>query len=141
MSKTLEEVFAEFKQLPDWNRFPMPDVFYTYFNVQKPKPAEIMETLTYQPPPSDSQRSVEKRPPAPGGVREVPTLAPLTINTELIPDENDDEYQQETQTQSACSTEPSEPKNQELVCHSLPNLLEHDASQDTKLSAPPPDAS
>lgn len=140
MSKTVEEVFAEFKQLPDWNRFPMPDVFYTYFNVQKPKPADIMETLTYQPPPSDSQRSVEKRPPAPGGVREVPTLEPLTINTEFIPDETDDEHQQETQTQLEDSTESTVPKTQVLTIRSPSSPRERDVYPDTTAFEPPRDA-
>ena len=131
MSKTLEETFAEFKQLPDWDRFPMPDVFYTYFNVKKPKPAEIMETLTYQPPPSDSKRSVEKRGPLPGGVREVPTLAPLKIETELIPDENDDEHQQETHEPLVYSTKSNEPKSQESVSQIPSSFRERDVSQDT----------
>ena len=49
---TLEELFDELKKLPDWNRYPYPEVFYQHFGVSKPKPATLMEGLTYQAPPS-----------------------------------------------------------------------------------------
>jgi len=49
---TLEELFEELKKLPDWNRYPYPEVFYKHFNVPKPKPAELSEVLSYRAPPS-----------------------------------------------------------------------------------------
>lgn len=139
-SLTMDEVFELYQKLPDWDRFPMPDVFYTHYNVKKPKPADIMETLTYQPPPSNSQRSVEKRGPAPGGIREVPDLPPLEIKTEFIPDENDDEHHVVKQIRWEDSTKPIEPKNQELINLIRSNLHEHDVAPNTTVSEPPHDA-
>ena len=52
--RTLEELFDELKKLPDWNRYPYPEVFYKHFGVSKPKPASLMEALTYTPPPSET---------------------------------------------------------------------------------------
>ena len=133
-SLTMDEVFELYQKLPDWDRFPMPDVFYTHYNVKKPKPADIMETLTYQPPPSDSQRSVEKRGPVPGGIREVPDLPPLEIKTEFTPDENDDEHHEEMQIRWEDSIKPIEPKSQELANLMKSNLHEHDADPNTVAS-------
>ena len=139
-SMSMDEVFAEYQKLPDWNRFPMPDVFYTHYNVKKPKPADIMEVLTYQPPPSDSQRSIEKRGPVPGGIREVPELPQLQIETKLIPDENDDEHHEVKQIRWEDSIKPIEPKSQELADQIQSNFHEHDAAPNTTASVSPHDA-
>ena len=58
------------------------------------------------------------------------------INTELIPDETDDEHQQETQTQLEDSTESTVPKTQVLTirCPSSPH--EHDVYPDTTAFRP-----
>jgi len=142
MSKmTMDEVFELYKKLPDWNRFPMPDVFYTHYNIKKPKPAEINEIVTYQPPPSDSQRSVERRGPVPGGIREVPTLPPIDIQTEFIPDETDGEHREETQKWSEDSIKPIVPKIPALRLRSLSSSHDDDVDQDTMPSVPPHDAS
>ena len=51
--RSVEELFNELKKLPDWDRYPYPEVFYKHFGVSKPKPASLMEALTYTPPPSE----------------------------------------------------------------------------------------
>lgn len=51
--RTLEELFEELKKLPDWNRYPYPEVFYKHFHVDKPTPAGLSELLQYTPPPSE----------------------------------------------------------------------------------------
>ena len=155
MSKmTMDEVFELYQKLPDWNRLPMPDVFYTHYNIKKPKPAEINEIVTYQPPPSDSQRCVERRGPVPGGIREVPTLPPIDIQTEFIadcdeaqvptsltPDETDGEHREETQKWSEDSIKPIVPKIPALRLRSLSSSHDDDVDQGIVPSVPPHDAS
>ena len=88
---TLEEAFEQFKQLPDWQRYPMPDVFYEHFKVPKPKTGlSVMESLTYMPPPAVSLNKngrVEIRGPAEGGVREVQQLPAPPVEVKRINDE------------------------------------------------------
>lgn len=90
---TIEEAFEQFKQLPDWDKYPMPEVFYEHFKVKKPQPAaSLMESLTYQAPPSmplNKDGKVEIRQPAEGGVREVEVPLPLPVEQTFITDEND----------------------------------------------------
>lgn len=78
----------QFKKLPDWNRWPMPETFYTTFNIAKPKPAELQHYLNscldteFLP----REGKTEFRPPAEGGVRtlELPPLMP--VETEVVTD-------------------------------------------------------
>lgn len=88
---TLEEAFEQFKQLPDWDKYPMPEVFYEHFKVPKPKTGlSIMEALTYVPPPSVSLNKngrVEIREPAPGGVREVQQLEAPPVEVKKVNEE------------------------------------------------------
>ena len=88
---TLEEAFEQFKQLPDWEKYPMPEVFYEHFKVPKPKTGlSVMESLTYVPPPSVSLNKngrVEIREPAEGGIREVEQLPVPPVEVKRINDE------------------------------------------------------
>jgi hypothetical protein len=88
---TLEEAFEQFKQLPDWDKYPMPEVFYDYFKVPKPKTGlSVMESLTYTPPPSVSLNKhgrVEIRGPVEGGVREVPLLEAPPVEVKKVNEE------------------------------------------------------
>lgn len=91
---TIEEVFEQFKQLPDWDKYPMPEVFYDHFKVRKPKPSNgIMDSLAYQPPLSLplNNGKVEIRKPAEGGIREIKDLMVLPVEQTLIKDESDDD--------------------------------------------------
>lgn len=88
---SLDELFEEFKQLPDWDKFPMPEVFYEHFHVKKPKPSvSIMDALVYTPPLSHSLNTngkVELRDAAPGGVREIQTVAPPPVEVKKVNEE------------------------------------------------------
>ena len=75
------EILEQFKKVPDWNRFPLPEIIYEKYGIKKPKPAEIMEVLTYNPPPAAYEKT-ETREPAPGGVRDL-SGALLSLPTEL----------------------------------------------------------
>ena len=90
---SMEELFAEIKKLPDWERYPFPEVFYEKFNVPKPKAKDmsIAECVMYQPPPYQSLNEGGKadiRGPAEGGLRPV-TYAALPVSQTLIPDESE----------------------------------------------------
>ena len=84
MDLELNRLYQMFKKLPDHGRYPMPEVYYKHFNEKKPKPAEIQEVLNavgesiYTP-----YESFEERGPLPGGVREIPELPPLDVQTEI----------------------------------------------------------
>ena len=97
METDLNRLYEQFKKLPDYQRYPMPDVYYKHFNETKPKPAELQETLDA---PNKSvlmqYESFEDRGPLPGGVREVPELPPLELKTEIKTD--DEKMQQEMST-------------------------------------------
>lgn len=94
---TLEEAFEEFKKLPDWDRFPMPEVFYEHFKLKKPQPSKsLMESLCYVAPPSVSLNKngqVEKRGPAEGGVRPVEFLPTPPVEVKVLTDQTDDDKQ------------------------------------------------
>ena len=98
MESDLNRLYQEFKKLPDYQRYPMPEVYYSHFNEKKPKPAEIQEILNA---PSNSvytpYESFEERGPLPGGVREVAQLPPMDITATL---KTDDELRVEQMQQS-----------------------------------------
>ena len=123
----LQQAFEEFKKLPDWNLYPLPEVAYKHFNIEKPKPSSHVRDVLYYLPPLAEYQPTETRPPAEGGVREIPTGEPLQITTEIVA-----EHQPETQKQSADSTESNETKTQQSVGHS--NLPERDADSNTTVS-------
>lgn len=84
---TVEELFEEFKKLPDWHLYPMPEVFYQHFKVKKPQAATLQEAVCYQPPPYQSLNEngkVEIRPPAEGGVREIKEFQELPTEVKLL---------------------------------------------------------
>lgn len=72
-SQTLEEFLAEFRKLPDWQNYPLPEICYTKYGLPRPKPnSDLQDALWAQlnPPPHEFL-GIEKRDKAPGGVREV----------------------------------------------------------------------
>jgi hypothetical protein len=89
MEKTLDQLFSELKKLPDWDRFPYPEVFYTHFGVKKPQAASVVECSNYMPPPSASVGKLEMRPPAEGGVRQIENLPPLPVEVKVVKDEEE----------------------------------------------------
>jgi hypothetical protein len=93
--KEAESYLEQFKQLPDWSRYPMPETFFKTFGIQKPKALEIgaylrtnLESFMQS---GFGSGQVELRGPAEGGVRPV-EMPPLMIaDTELIPDKKADD--------------------------------------------------
>jgi hypothetical protein len=89
---TLEELFEQFKQLPDWQNYPMPEVFYEHFKVKKPRPAEVQESLCYVTPPHHSLNKngkIEERGPVEGGVREIKEFQQLPTEVKLLTEEGE----------------------------------------------------
>ena len=91
---TPAEVLEQFKQLPDWDRYPLPGAYYTAFNLPKPKPSvSLMEVLAYQAPPHvnlNKNGKVEIRPPAEGGVRQIDQLLTLPVEVKKVNEETGD---------------------------------------------------
>lgn len=97
---TLEEAFEQFKQLPDWDRFPLPEVMYEHFKLKKPQPGTVAECVAYTTPPHQSLNKngkVEIRKPAEGGVRPMPAFLELPVEVTMIKDETDDDSQQDSE--------------------------------------------
>ena len=133
MEDPVAQILDEFKKVPDWYLFPLPEVVYQKYGIKKPKPVEIGDALWYRPPPADYAKP-EFRSAAPGGVREVPLLESIPVETVALPD-------QETLTQLEDSKEPNETKSQESEAPSSSNPPEqHDVSNTTS-SEPHPDVS
>lgn len=86
---SLEELFEEMKKLPDWNRFPMPEVFYEKFQVKKPQPQTVQESCSFNPYVymHFGQTPVEVRGPVEGGVREIKELMSLPVEVKRINEE------------------------------------------------------
>ena len=87
---TVEELFEQFKQLPDFDRYPLPEAYYTKFGLKKPRPGDLMENLHYNPPPYMSLNEngkVEIRGPVEGGVREIKDLQYLPVEVKRMNEE------------------------------------------------------
>ena len=91
MSNTLEhseedkrerELLEMLKQLPDFDRFPLPEHFYAKYSIPRPKILGLMEALRLQNKtenlPGDG-KPVEIRQPAPGGVRPLIEVEPVKM--------------------------------------------------------------
>ena len=84
LTMTDEEIFNALKELPDFDRLPLPKYFYEKFNIPPPKILTPMEALKlheatqiaggapYLPP--------ETREPAPGGVRPLLEVEPVKVD-------------------------------------------------------------
>ena len=112
MTETIESLFEQFKQLPDWQRYPLPDAMYSKFNIKKLQPASVMECAVYTPPPhlplGDGKLEVRK--PVEGGVRPV-EFQELPVELQLTNQSGDD-----NQTDSAAETSirPIEDNNSDI---------------------------
>ena len=86
-NEMLDELFALYQKVPNWEQFPMPEKFYTRFNIKKIKPSDkpvVQSTDQFQ---GGEYRPIEYRDALPGGVREIVLPEPLEVKTELIPNE------------------------------------------------------
>ena len=122
---TLEDAFKEFQQLPDWDRFPLPEVIYEKFQLKKPQPATVMECVTYTPPPHHSLNKngkVEIRKPAEGGIREIKEFLTLPVEVEMLTDQTENDMLPDSeQTMSNLPKECNMIETQPLSDHQSPN--------------------
>jgi hypothetical protein len=81
----LEELFALFKDVPDFDRFPMPEVFYERFNIKKPKPIDSPVVMPKKNFGSEFV-PIEFRGPLEGGVREISLTPALPVDVKVIKD-------------------------------------------------------
>ena len=79
------------QQIPDWNLYPWPEVFYEKYNLPKPKARDpaIEEMVLYKPAPYVplGEGKTEVRGPAEGGVRIIENYMSLPVETTLLQDE------------------------------------------------------
>ena len=69
---TDEQIYSQLKDLPDFDRFPLPKHFYEKFNIPPPKILSLSEALrlhSYTANAPGALVKTEYREPAPGGVR------------------------------------------------------------------------
>lgn len=82
MSLTDEEIYAQLKDLPDFDRFPLPKYWYEKFNIPYPTIPTLMEALNLQTRTANAPGPLVKteiREPAPGGMRPLIESEPLQI--------------------------------------------------------------
>jgi hypothetical protein len=83
----LKDLFELFQKVPGWEKFPMPENFYKYFNVKKPKPDDNPVVQSKEMFWGGEKTEIEYRNAEPGGIREVILPEPLKTETHFIPDE------------------------------------------------------
>lgn len=71
---TEEEMVALIKQLPDYLRFPIPESWHDKYDIPRVEPISFQEALHSCYRVMFSDAPTEIRPPAEGGVREMPVL-------------------------------------------------------------------
>lgn len=80
--KRERELVEMLRQLPDFDRFPLPEHFYAKYNIPRPKILGLMEALhlqnTTENLPGDG-KPIEIRKPAPGGVRPLIEIEPVKM--------------------------------------------------------------
>lgn len=90
------------QQIPDWNLYPWPEVFYEKYNLPKPKARDsaIEEMVLYKPSPYIplGDGKTEVRGPAEGGVRIIEEYQTLPVEMSLIKDEQMEEKKEDVIT-------------------------------------------
>ena len=112
----LDSIFQELKKLPDYDRYPYPEVFYEHFKLKKPQPAAVAECVAYNTPPHQSLNKngkVEIRKPAEGGVRPMPELLELPVEVTMVKDESENDMLQDSEQMT--SNPPIEDSNSEIL--------------------------
>lgn len=82
MPLTDEEIYNQLKDLPDFDRLPLPKYFYEKFNIPPPKILSMMEALKLQTQTANAPGPLvktETREPAPGGVRPLIEVEPVKV--------------------------------------------------------------
>ena len=93
METEFDQLFEQFKKIPDWDKYPLPEFMYKKYGIRKPKPAEINEIVTYTAPPHESLNKngkVDLLPLPDGGVREVPKGPEMPVEVKLLNDEGEE---------------------------------------------------
>lgn len=82
----IEKIIEKFKKVPDWDRFPVPDVLIEKYGLPKARPSDdLMAALsTAEQPQKCIYLPSETRPPAEGGVREVKPLEDVPIEVKPL---------------------------------------------------------
>lgn len=152
---TVEELFDQFKKLPDWDRYPLPEAYYTHFKIKKPQPASIGEICCgYNPPPYQSLNEngkVEIRGPAPGGLREIKDLMTLPVEVKVLTDETSSDKQLDSAPNSeshpiadnTIKIQPLSDLGSEGLSDAFPYIshaLPYPQSKDSRPSQPPQNA-
>ena len=84
---TDEQIYEQLKDLPDFDRLPLPKYFYEKFNIPPPKILTPMEAIYLMNKTANAPGALvktEHREPAPGGVRPLIEVEPVKIET--LPD-------------------------------------------------------
>ena len=79
---TDEEIYNQLKDLPDFDRLPLPKYFYEKFNIPPPKILSIREALLLAAQTANAPGALVKtevREPAPGGVRPILEVEPVKL--------------------------------------------------------------
>lgn len=85
-SLTDEQIYNLLKDLPDFDRLPLPKYFYEKFNIPPPQIPTLKEALTLHAQTANAPGAlvkIEVREPAPGGVRPLIEVEP--VKTEVKP--------------------------------------------------------
>jgi hypothetical protein len=100
--KRERQLMETLMQLPDFDRFPLPEHFYAKYNIPKPKILGLMEALRLQSTtenlPGDG-KPIEVRKPAPGGVRPLIEVEPIKM--EVL--KKEDEVAEHTESEGRSS--------------------------------------
>jgi hypothetical protein len=104
MSLTDEQIYEQLKDLPDFDRLPLPKYFYEKFNIPPPKILTPMEAvkLAFQVANTPGPFvKTEYREPAPGGVRPLIEVEPVKVEvlTDVPIDEALERYESTSSSQ------------------------------------------
>jgi hypothetical protein len=92
MALTDDQIYDLLKDLPDFDRLPLPKYFYEKFNIPPPKILTPMEAIRLMEKtacaPGLVSTPIEIREPAPGGVREMPQGEPVPVEVLPLPIED-----------------------------------------------------
>jgi hypothetical protein len=125
-TKTFEEAFEEFKKVPDWDRFPLPEFMYEKYGIKKPRTGDVMDIVTYSAPPHQSLNKngkVELLPLAEGGVRKIELGPELPTEVKLLDDEGKEIEMPKPAEQKPIEIRPLTPFPREASVSELPAYL------------------
>lgn len=114
-----EALYNELKNLPDFDKFPLPDNWYKKFNIPRPQPVSLQDfalSRAWLKHKYDPDITYEIRnEPEPGGVRPIiePEPIPVEIITKELTSQTSPETFSQPQLESVLPTESTEIKPQQ----------------------------